>query len=476
MLAHVEKRNSRNDDARITAAEAEQLKIPLPALGKEHKRQHRQARQKSGKDSKISKAISQDVNVDDNIADDIAAPEVNSHATGVKTNWQTQTQRFDDNDLAEFEDIDDLFVYQALDDQQIDTMKQKLASGNAYKSTDKYIEGDSYPDTTSGRLTDIDAANPLDDLSVQAVHNTVALPTSRTRSAGEIASRNNPLTHTGQQRKDAMSSLTNTQSFFKRSDDVAPAAPSFQMSALRRGDNRKQPAVVQQQLPPPLSTKPRDRPVNQVHPYQQAKNTRDDTTEAMFARGTRFREPQVPTRIEPPMLDNSNDYIERNLQPDPIHAPTSTDADQEDTDIAQSDTLDYDLHTLHRMEYKHLREESFDHDPHGEPSSNGSDVPLSVKLDSLMALSPEEWSRFFYSLNIDKWEEAGDWFIDQYSSKLASLKHLRRQRRTVAEAFEVEIEQRQQAIVNKRIAIRNTMNSMRAHGAQVLITPAKQAE
>ncbi|QIX00934.1 hypothetical protein AMS68_006451 [Peltaster fructicola] len=470
MLAHVEKRNSRNDEARITAAEAEKLKIPLPAIGKEHKRQYRQPRRTTSKDSKITKAISQNANVDDNIADDIATPNVNVHALGAKTSWQTHAQPFGDNDLAEFEDIEDLFVYQTLDDQQIDAMKQRLAGGDGYKSTDKYIEGDSYPDTTSGRLTDVDVGDPPGDVSVPTIHDTVGMAVSRTRSAGKSVTRINQPIHTGQDREDAMPALTNTQAFFKRSDDVAAVAPSFQMSALRRDDNRKRPVTVQ---PQPL-TKPQNRPNSQVHLYQQAKSLRDDTTDGDFARGARFREHKMPTRTEAPLLDNSNDYIDHTLQPDPTYGLYSADADQADTDTMQSDALDYDLHTLHKMEYKQLREESFDHDPHGKPFPD-EDVTLSVKLNSLMALTPEEWTEFFYSLPIDEWEDAGDWFIDQYSSKLASLKHLRRQRRTMAQAFEVDVEQRQQAVVDKRIAIRNTMNSMRTHGAQVLITPIKQA-
>lgn len=496
MLAHVEKKNKR----RLSPSEAEKLKMPLPDIDhrREHQRQHKQQGHRSSKDSKATKGIGRDLVIDgadDNITDDADAghPHSQRHNPG----WQNQTQLLSENDVDEDEDIDDAFVYQAMGDQQIEAMKQRLTSNIGYKSTDKYIEGDSYPDTTSGRLSEIDAQNQQDDLSVQAVQDTVMVSIPRTRSAGDYSQRHTQVPFAQQQHGFAQKSST-AQPLFSRPVDVAHNNPSFQMSANRRGqsaaqqvdmphDNngsfqmsaiRRTQSTTQPVAPLPLSAaKKQSRPASRANLYQPAQSSRAAPAEAQtkpaVPRAMFFKDQHSPIHKAMPANDSDDYSSEHNhTRADQAHLPAS----QEDGKMSLPLLLDHEPQTLHQMGYKHLTEEPFDHDPQADPSSiplNDSSEPLTSKLDSLTALSPDEWSYFFYSLDLEKWEYAGDWFIARYAAILSRLKDIRRQRRSAAHAFELEVEQRQQAVVNKRIAIRNAMDSMRTHGAQVLVTPGK---
>ena len=140
--------------------------------------------------------------------------------------------------------------------------------------------------------------------------------------------------------------------------------------------------------------------------------------------------------------------------------------------------LDYDLEELYNKDYASLKGEAFDHSPHAQPYVV-PDLPntatLTEKLVHLNGAEAQTQAHFFASLNIDEWEEAGDWFLDRFGETIKRLKDVRRDKRKAARAFEDEIEVRETAVSKKRALTHAAMVEMKANGAAVLQgTPGKK--
>lgn len=140
--------------------------------------------------------------------------------------------------------------------------------------------------------------------------------------------------------------------------------------------------------------------------------------------------------------------------------------------------LDYDLEELYNKNYASLKGEPFDHSPHAQPyvvPGLQNSAALTDKLVQLNGAEPQTQSNFFASLNIDEWEEAGDWFLDRFGDTIKRLKDVRREKRKAARAFEDEIEMRETAVSKKRTLTNAAMVEMKTSGAAVLqSTPGKK--
>lgn len=142
------------------------------------------------------------------------------------------------------------------------------------------------------------------------------------------------------------------------------------------------------------------------------------------------------------------------------------------------DLLDYDSPELFDKDYQSLRAELFDQHPKAQPFVV-SDVPdtasLADKLASIASAEPAMQAEFFKSLNIDEWEESGDWFLDRFGDTIKALKDVRREKRKAARALEDVIEQRETHVSKKRSLTNVAMSGMRSSGAAVLLgTPGKK--
>lgn len=140
--------------------------------------------------------------------------------------------------------------------------------------------------------------------------------------------------------------------------------------------------------------------------------------------------------------------------------------------------LDYGPSELYNKDYASLKAEPFDHHPNAQPFVV-SDLPdssaLVDKIAHLAHAEPKTQSEFFASLNIDEWEEAGDWFLDRFGETIKRLKEVRREKRKASRAFEDEIEVREVAVSKKRALTRAAMVDMKSNGAAVLTgTPGKK--
>jgi hypothetical protein len=142
------------------------------------------------------------------------------------------------------------------------------------------------------------------------------------------------------------------------------------------------------------------------------------------------------------------------------------------------DSLDYGLDELYQKDYSSLKAEPFDSHPNAHPfvvSGLPDSAALTDKLVHLTGAEPKTQADFFASLNIDDWEEAGDWFLDQFGDTVKKLKDVRREKRKAARAFEDEIELREKVVRKKFALTDSAMVDMRASGAAVLQgTPRKK--
>ncbi|KAK5118512.1 hypothetical protein LTR62_003027 [Meristemomyces frigidus] len=142
-------------------------------------------------------------------------------------------------------------------------------------------------------------------------------------------------------------------------------------------------------------------------------------------------------------------------------------------DDADSTTLDIAVPVLYQQEYKDIKSADFDKDPNLERSPPSNET-LVKSLTAARSLSPSHQKRFFTSLSIAEWEEAGDWFLDHFSETVNNLRTARREKRKAAREFEDEVERRHSSVSKKRQVTAEALSEMKATGAQVLLgTPKK---
>ncbi|KAK0290428.1 hypothetical protein LTR91_012108 [Friedmanniomyces endolithicus] len=129
--------------------------------------------------------------------------------------------------------------------------------------------------------------------------------------------------------------------------------------------------------------------------------------------------------------------------------------------------LDYDIPELYGMKYKDLKAADFDRHPKAEHSDT-TDGSLEHKMHAASAMVPEDQARFLGTLDINQWEEAGDWFLSRFGETMGKLKSTRQEKRQAACAFEDEIERRHSTVSKKRRVTEDALGEMKASGAMVL--------
>lgn len=129
---------------------------------------------------------------------------------------------------------------------------------------------------------------------------------------------------------------------------------------------------------------------------------------------------------------------------------------------------DYDLKTLDTMSYDRLKNESFDTDPGALDQPLSEEMlqkPLVERLGHVQKnLHTDQQSEFFQKLPTTEWEDAGDWFLDQFSSIIQRTKEARQKKRKLAQEFEDEIEKRHKHVSKKQHQVEDAMNRMKAQG------------
>ncbi|KAI6804812.1 hypothetical protein KC367_g2090 [Hortaea werneckii] len=139
--------------------------------------------------------------------------------------------------------------------------------------------------------------------------------------------------------------------------------------------------------------------------------------------------------------------------------------------------LDYEPQELRSMNYQTLKGTAFDFEPYSSrftlPNAQPTD-DLTQKLFAASELNRPEQAKFFASLTIDDWEQAGDWFLDRFGDVMKRLKEARQEKREAAKRFEDEVEHRHDAVSKKRKLTDDALSEMKTSGALVLQgTPRK---
>lgn len=127
-------------------------------------------------------------------------------------------------------------------------------------------------------------------------------------------------------------------------------------------------------------------------------------------------------------------------------------AEQLEPQEHREELLDYDPPELFNKDYQSLKAELFDQHPNAQPfviPGMPDTATLADKMISISGAEPRIQTDFFASLNIDEWEEAGDWFLDRFGDTIKALKNVRREKRQAARALEDEIEQRETHVSKK---------------------------
>lgn len=142
----------------------------------------------------------------------------------------------------------------------------------------------------------------------------------------------------------------------------------------------------------------------------------------------------------------------------------------EDIRIAQS--IDYDEDALQAMDFNQLKNESFDHNPRSGSSVITDDIlqkPLAERLQFVFNnFDPHKQTEFFHSLPTHEWEDAGDWFLEQFQSIVQRSRGARRKKRTLAQEFETAVEKRYDHVSKKQRQVQEAMNKMKEQGESLV--------
>ena len=197
-------------------------------------------------------------------------------------------------------------------------------------------------------------------------------------------------------------------------------------------------------------------------------------------RETRPRTPQPPAKTADQLTPQSTPYKEQFRFNEPS-SPAHGHYDQIHPKASKGDyvELDFDPPDLFAKNFKDLKRMAFDEDPHAPDhvlSESDQAKSLSERLALVRKLEPDQQTAFFAGLGIDNWEDAGDWFVAQFSQTLQRLKDARREKRKLAIALENEIDKRHDVVDQRRTVVDDALKDMRMSGAAVLQgTPNKNA-
>ncbi|KXS99846.1 hypothetical protein AC579_9479 [Pseudocercospora musae] len=141
------------------------------------------------------------------------------------------------------------------------------------------------------------------------------------------------------------------------------------------------------------------------------------------------------------------------------------------------ESLDYEEKELVKMDYSHLKAMPFDTDPNMLPFEfDSAEQPdtLDEKFKAAASLPPDTQADFLGTLNLEEWEQAGDWFLVRFADLATRFKNARNAKRKAAREFESEIERRHEMVAKKQKLTEIAMNNMKESGGKVLQgTPKK---
>jgi hypothetical protein len=363
-----------------------------------------------------------------------------------------------------------------------------------------HIKGDSYPPTTDGEpsVTDhhdrreVRASGGLQNLPTHAAERSIYVARGRRQQQPQQPSNNRhqlpTASHAQGQHRVSAYQLQDTRPLDPEPASEYDASAGF---SFARGPNVKKETTVHASHPQKQAVQLRpipaevkvDAPRPQRDAGKQAAAQVDPAANdhLMPLERHAYRPERQPRAAE---LQDYHHGASDGQAPMPDQIPAS-DALTEEDPIEQleqpefnGDSLDYGLGELYTKDYASLKAEPFDQPSNAQPFVDHSlpeSAVLAEKLPHLSSAEPKTQADFFTSLNIEEWEEAGDWFLGRFGDTILKLKDVRREKRKAARAFEDEIELRETAVNKKRSLTNAALVDMKASGAAVLLgTPGKK--
>ncbi|KAL2158629.1 hypothetical protein VTH06DRAFT_4111 [Thermothelomyces fergusii] len=149
----------------------------------------------------------------------------------------------------------------------------------------------------------------------------------------------------------------------------------------------------------------------------------------------------------------------------PNAAPTTTSR-------KRRQSLDYNDAELHAMSYSDLRNQDFDFDPQTaalqQPSLPPTGGSIQERLEHYKSKGSVDQHQFFTRISLEEWDEAGDWFLEQFGSIMQRLREARKAKRRLVQQYEDEIAAREEAVRGKIENIGRTLEELRKDGQTMM--------
>jgi hypothetical protein len=322
------------------------------------------------------------------------------------------------------------------------------------------VDGDSYPSTTDGNPTEWDGAQMSNfehrDVRLDASNRQPLAPPPMQRGSasvgtGHIAQASNKIFQQGahlrgQQRVDDHPRQQSGHEYQPHTAPVQSSQPPSYSQAHR-------------DIAPAQLSDPNTRPVNRatvVQPHKSIPRQQPGHPQAV-SRPTRpigvSVNTQHPTSARIQIVP---DIQYQNEEPVPLQ------------EAAVRPDCDYDPGALETMGYHQLKNESFDTDPRASDHPLSTDMREKTLKERLIHvqqnLDAGKQADFFHALPTAEWEDAGDWFLDQFSEIIQRTKQARQKKRKLAQEFEDEIEKRHKHVSKKYRQVEDAMSRMQAQG------------
>jgi hypothetical protein len=133
--------------------------------------------------------------------------------------------------------------------------------------------------------------------------------------------------------------------------------------------------------------------------------------------------------------------------------------------------LDFPAKELLEMDFSTLAGQTFDIDPNvdvNRPLGDLAEKPLDEQLTAVAMQPSDIQADFFAGLDIDRWEESGEWFLDRFRDISRNLMQARREKRKAAQEFERSIGARHEEVSKKRKCTEDALKEMRKSGGELL--------
>ncbi|KAF2098459.1 hypothetical protein NA57DRAFT_56128 [Rhizodiscina lignyota] len=209
-------------------------------------------------------------------------------------------------------------------------------------------------------------------------------------------------------------------------------------------------------------------------------------------RGRALQETSLAQTVTPATRQLKPDSIHKpEQQSSTVHADTVNPASNQQNNVngdhfiipntentAEKITLDYEPDYIKRMDYSELQQESFDLNHPATPfrlPDQVRDEALSARMAFVASMDATNMAEFFASLTLTEWEEAGDWFLEQFGDLLKKFRAARKHKRAVAEEIEQQVHGRHEQVERKKRKLDHALTNMKQSGAEVLHgTPQKK--